>query len=375
MNEHPTLRDISLNITEEEYRADGTIHYSDVAAFERKGFHEIPHMGEKKESTSLLFGSIVDTMLTDGMDAFENQYHVASMPNLPDNIAKVVKGLFDAYHETATVLDEVPDLAILATLDRIDYGTGWRAATRIGKVRIPAANEYYRQLTLAQNKIVITDEMYNQALASVSALKESPATSALFEADNPFKGTEHFYQLKFRALVNPNNIEDIVGTYGMSTEEELSYRAKGYVPFTVMMDEAMVFHNTKVVLPIDLKTSSHFEDEFFKSFVDWNYHIQARTYYKVLEANMKRSEYYKDFTLLDYVFVVVNKNSLIPLVWRYSDTQKRGTLVYGKNKNIIMRDPLVLGCELWKYRQQQPVVPYGISTDTPNELVDYLNTL
>ena len=45
-----------------------------------------------------------------------------------------------------------------------------------------------------------------------------------------------------------------------------------------MPDLLIVNHENKTILPIDLKTSSHEEWDFPKSFVQWNYQIQARLY-------------------------------------------------------------------------------------------------
>ena len=70
------LKDISLPITEPEYRNRPELSYSTLSTFERSGFDGLDHLFDKIESPSLLFGSIVDTILTDGMDAFKEHYIV-----------------------------------------------------------------------------------------------------------------------------------------------------------------------------------------------------------------------------------------------------------------------------------------------------------
>lgn len=47
---------------------------------------------------------------------------------------------------------------------------------------------------------------------------------------------------------------------------------------------------------------------------------------------------FKAFRLCPYKFIVANKKTLIPLVWNYEDTEKMGTLYYGKQ--IECRDLL-----------------------------------
>ena len=136
-----------------------------------------------------------------------------------------------------------------------------------------------------------------------------------------------------------------------------------------------VDHNKKIIIPCDLKTSGHYEDEFYKSFVEWSYMIQARLYARLIKAAIERDEYFKDFKMLNYHFIVVNKKSLTPLVWEYKDTYKYGTLYYGKDKQIICRDPFDIAKELNTYLKQPSSVQNGVSLNAPNDLDKWLNTI
>jgi hypothetical protein len=142
-----------------------------------------------------------------------------------------------------------------------------------------------------------------------------------------------------------------------------------------MADLLYVDHEKKIVVFCDLKTSSKYEDDFYKSFVEWNYHIQARLYWRIIRATMDDDDYFKDFTLTNCHFIVVNKRNLVPLVWVFEDTQKVGELSYGKDRIVKFRDPFELGEELSKYLKAKPSVPDGISLDKPNSLIEHLNTL
>ena len=66
------------------------------------------------------------------------------------------------------------------------------------------------------------------------------------------------------------------------------------------------------------------------------YMIQARLYWRLLRATMDEDDYFKDFKLEDYRFIVVNKESLTPLVWEFEDTAKMGALYYGKDRTDIV---------------------------------------
>lgn len=346
-----SLKDISLPLTEEEYRSDGCMHYSTIASYDRGGFASIPTLFDKKESPSLLLGSIVDCLITGTPEEFEQQYLVADLNvEASDTLINVTKGLFNTYKEVCRTLDDISDSAILASLDAVNYGKSWRANTRISKLK-EAGSEYYKLMYISQGKTIISSNIYNEALACVRALHEAPATKFLFAADNPFEPEiERLYQLKFKATFD--NID-----------------------YSCMCDELIVFHKTKKILALDLKTSSHKEYDFFKSFVDWSYHEQARLYYAILLQNIQKDDYFKDFEITNWHFVVVNKNTLNPLVWEYKDTKKEGTLYYGKNNQIEFRHPFDIAKELKYYLDTKPSVPNGILLDKPNDLNKFLNTL
>ncbi len=97
--------------------------------------------------------------------------------------------------------------------------------------------------------------------------------------------------------------------------------------------------------------------------------IQARLYWRCLKANLVNDSYFKDFTLENYRFIVVNKESLTPLVWEFPLTTMVGTLVDKEGKEF--RDPFEIGKELQGYLNLRPQVPVGIDKDGIN-IIDCL---
>lgn len=346
-----SLKDISLPIDEASYRTDGAMHYSTLATYERGGFHSIDTLDERKESESLTFGSIVDCLITGTPEEFEQQYLVADLnTEASDTLINVTKGLFNLYKDSYSTLDEVPNNIILSVLDDINYGKTWKPTTRLDKLR-GQCSEYYRLMFLAQGKTIISSDTYNDALACTRALHEAPATKHLFAPNNPFEPEiERLYQLKFS-----NTFDGI--------------------RYSCMADLIYVDHTKKIIIPCDLKTSSHYEDEFYKSFIEWNYSIQARLYANLIKKAIEADDYFKDFRMLNYHFIVVNKKTLNPLVWEFPDTYSMDTLYYGKDKQIECRHPFVIGKELNEYLKHRPSVPNGISISKPNNLKEWLNRI
>lgn len=348
--ERKSLLDISWNVTEEEYRADPSLSYSTIARYEREGFNNLDKLFDRIETPSLTFGSAVDSIITGGQEEFDERFIVAEFPSTPDSIIKMVKSLFSQYGDSYRSLVTIPDDAIIKETEYQSYQMNWKPETRAKVVKEKGA-DYYNLLFISGSKTILDTQTYQDVCNAVKALKESQSTKFYFEEDNPFEpDIERYYQLKFKGVFNG-------------------------VGYRNMADLIVVNHKEKWVKPVDLKTSSHTEWDFYKSFVDWRYDIQARLYWAIIRQNMDKDEYYKDFKLLDYDFIVVNRRTLTPLVWNCPFTQAKGTLNFGKNNQIEMRSPFVIGEELSSYLTSRPRVPMGINETGPNDLRKYLNLL
>lgn len=325
------LNQIALNITEPQYRAMPELSYSNLSSYEKVGYNGLDHLFDKIESPSLLLGSLVDCMLTGGEDEFNSQYIVLDV-KVTDSGKDICKKLLSMGIDYPFA--EIPEHIVSAAAKEVGF---WKAdkwdAFRYREVcKTGNIGEYFNAL-LNADKIIVDTEMYNDALNMVRALRESPATAGYFADNDELSPIKRYYQLKFKA-----------------TLEGVGYRC--------MADLLVVNYEKKKVFPIDLKTSGHPEWDFKDSFIKWKYAIQARLYWRIIHDCMMRDPYFKDFTLEDYRFIVVNKNTLTPLVWEFPHTQIVGTLI-DKHGNEY-RDPYEIGKELRQYLDLKPPVPNGI---------------
>lgn len=345
-----SLRDISWQVSEKGYRADPALSYSTLARYEREGFNNLDKLFDRIETPSLTFGSAVDSIITGGQEEFDERFIVAEFPSMPDSIVKIIKSLYKQYAGTYRSLLNIPDSSIIRETEDQNYQMNWKPETR-AKVIKEKGTDYYNLLFVAGDRCIIDTQTYQDVVNAVRVLKESSSTKLYFADDNPFEpDIERLYQLKFK------------GEF-----DGITYRN--------MADLIIVNHKEKWVKPVDLKTSSHTEWDFYKSFVDWRYDIQARLYWAIIRQNMDKDEYFKDFKLLDYDFIVVNKRTLTPLVWNCPFTQAQGTLRFGNNSQIEMRSPFEIGKELNSYLTSRPKVPMGINETGTNNLKDWLNKL
>lgn len=341
--------DISWKVTEEEYRADNALSYSTLARYERTGFNGLSSLFDKVETPSLTFGSAVDSIITGGQQEFDERFMVADFPAVKPSIVPIVRAVFNASSDIHDSLEKVPNEFIIAVANEHQFQPNWKPETRAKVIKEQAA-EYYKLLYLAKDKTILDTDTYNDVVNTVDALKTSEATKFYFQDDVPFDNIERLYQLKFKA-----------------TFDGVDYRC--------MADLIVVWHDHKIIMPVDLKTSSKPEWDFYKSFIEWKYPIQARLYWRIIRDNMMRDPVFRDYKLLDYQFIVANRATLTPLVWRYEDTQKEGTLYYGKNKQIEVRDPFDIGKELHTYLSTESKMPMGIVDNDYNVLEEWLNKL
>lgn len=350
-NGRKSLYDISLKITEKEYRADPALSYSTLARYEREGFNNLDKLFDRIETPSLVFGSCVDTLITGNEEEFNQLFMVAELDNnISDTLVIIVKRLFETFKDKYSSLKDIPNDDVISCIEDIQWNNHWLPKTRANKIKEDCAG-YYGLLYIANNRTIISTKTYNEVIKAVDALKTSDSTKFYFEPNNMFDDDiQRFYQLKFKATFNGIN-----------------YRC--------MADEIIVFHNKKLVVPVDLKTSSKTEWDFYKSFVDWRYDIQARLYWRIIRDNMDRDPYFKDFKLAPYKFIVANKKTLTPLVWNFRSTEAMGDLTLGKITKIILRDPFKIGEELSHYLKDKPTVPDGISKVSPNQLEDWINKI
>ncbi len=334
------LKDISWQVPEETYRADPFLSYSTLSTYERLGFDGLDHLFDKLDTPSLTLGSAVDSIITGGWDEFNQRFQVLDI-NITDGGLDTCKQLM-SMNLPYLSFEEIPEQVVSAAAKVAGF---WKA-DKWDKVRyrevLKTGNiaEYYNAM-LHSDKTIIDTNTYNDALNMVKALRESPATSGYFAEDDEFSPVRRYYQLKFKAIV-----------------DGIGYRC--------MPDLICVDYEDKIVYPIDLKTSGKPEYNFEKSFEQFNYMIQSRLYWRIIRANMLNDPYFKEFKLADYKFIVVNKNTLTPLVWEFPLTQFYGTLVDEEGKEY--RDPYVIGKELRGYLDLRPRVPNGISIDGVNTI-------
>ena len=244
-----SLKEIALQIDEPTYRKMPELSYSIISRFQSVGF-DIDKLQEKLSSPSLVFGSAVDAIITGGQDEFDRNFMVVDLPNIPESASNCVRIIWNKYKDTYKYLKDIPMDTLNTELQLNGFwpNSRYSAQARINGFFKNPVEDYYQLNYIAENKSIITTELHMQILQAVNALKTCSATKNYFAEDNPWDNSiERLYQLKFRADLNG-------------------------VGYRCMMDECIVLHDKKLIIPIDLKTSCSCEEkDFYFNFLQWHY--------------------------------------------------------------------------------------------------------
>lgn len=345
-----SLYDISWKVDEPTYRADPALSYSTLAKYEREGrFNSLPTLFDKIETPSLTFGSMVDTLITGSEEEFREQFIVIDDPGLSDSLKEITQILYSLHKEDGKRFEELED----EELARIGKECNYYAGDKYANYRVKQIKEnckpYYNTLCIAEGKKVVSQEDVEDARRCAEVLKTCERTAFYFAENDPFDDTiQRFYQLKFK-----------------HSFEGVNYRC--------MMDLAVVDNIKKTIQPVDLKTSSHNEWEFPLSFQKYLYQLQGRLYWRIVRALMNEDLFFKEYKLLPYKFIVVNRKNCKPMVWDFPLTETIGEINITTPSGYIItwRDPFVIGKELRYYLDNTPELP--IEANNP-DIVGWLKT-
>lgn len=340
------FKDITWDVDEETYRADPSFHYSMLSRYAKEGFKCIKNIRDFSEKTpSLIFGSVVDCLITGGENEFNKRFYILDY-KISDTLKQITEQIYNRNFIVYKSIEDIPDDKILESIEEIEYYNNLKPEKRVEKIKT-GCKDYYIELVNVNGRCVINRETYDDAVKTVESLKEYSLLKTIF-FNNPFdENNEILFQAKFR--------EELCG-----------------MTFKCMFDILHIDHANKIIYPIDLKTSSVEEYCFSKEFIKWKYYLQAWLYKSILVKYIKNTEF-KDYYVSDFIFIVINKDSLIPLIYDFhvpcSEDSLSEDITLQCNKNsITLESPIRLAKEIHYYESSNSVCPIGIVQSIPNNL-------
>lgn len=342
-----SLKDLSLNLTEQEYHDYPAWSYSMIARYAREGFSAVAKIHDKlKQNDAMRFGSLFDAMLTKG-NGVRDEFVVMDMA-VPD----AERGVLD-YLATITNVPfiEVDDDTMLKAITAVNYQSRWKYDTQLA--HLTPYSRYYDMLR--SGKTIVSREEWDDAVKMVKSVKTDPFLKEHFKI-NPNDNKEYIYQAQFKITYDPQIAERI----------ELK----------IMPDMLEVDHNEKTIRPWDIKTSGMPAYDFADHWVKMRYDIQAALYTDVLQMIINKDEDYRDYTILPYYFMDISRIDMVPVTFEYdprSISQSDGLTFSSNGREFHYKNYRKLLEEILTYEAQQSVVPSNITVSAPNDLLSILN--
>ena len=299
---------IFKNMSDEEYFAlKNHMSHSLLARYKEEGMN---CLNELPKSSSLVFGSLVDTMLTNSED-ISKFYVVRGLSDAEKDL------LYQMIEDKKAKGSDLNDDDMIKVADEQSWRTNWKRDTRLTKL-----HEIYSQVTGHEVEHVIDIDTFMAASKCVSELKESKLTKYIFSGE-----LETVYQGVLTGVYETlKNIDRLI------LPKKIAFRSK--------FDVVLIDETAKVILPYDLKTTSKPEHEFANSFVKFGYDLQARIYMTLLKDRLLELDM-NDWTVLPFTFIVVNKDDPKPMLFSVELPEIGRGNVYTKRGDVLY-DPIYL---------------------------------
>lgn len=211
-----------------------------------------------EEKTHFILGHAAEMKLQNGIQDFEDAYHMSDIPKPSDKLMSITQQFFDIQSRIKEPNEPFPLLTddriksdIANCIDFHQYYPKWTMDVKVNKVRTECT-DYYNDLILAFGKQILDLDEATTIEAIVNSLQRSNRTSRFFnEEETP--DIDYYYQLP------------IYFTY-------LGVECK------ILIDILEVNHISKSLKVIDIKTLGDFTLRFPSSMRKFRYDFQVAFY-------------------------------------------------------------------------------------------------
>lgn len=338
-----SLKDYSLNITEEEYHAYPAWSHSILSRYAKDGFASLATLHEPVAVTSSMeFGSLVDCMLTHGNEA-EAEYSVmdVTVPDAEKKALDYIASVSTLPFEKMSV-DYIYDLT-----NECGYQSRLKPDTKYEKLK-PYADYYNAK---HDGKKIVSKKDWDDAAQIRDIFHSHPLLKELFGTEST-SDIEYIYQAKYVVKYRTDDGKDI--------------------KVKIMPDLLVVNHKEKTIQPVDLKTSAAPAWNFKENFLKYRYDYQAAMYTDVLNVIKNKAEGYADYSVLPFIFTDISRSDMTPVAWVYdpNDESQVMGLAFGNYQYKNYRQTLN---EIISYEEAQAKVPSYVDPNGLNDILAVLN--
>lgn len=299
MIEKKSILTLTKALTEDDYRAFPAYSYSKISAYKKYGPKSLIN-NTFTESDGSILGTLMDLILSYGIEEVNKIYYVADIKGLSDKTSTI---LAEISTKLGRRIEKWEDTKLLEILNSNDYYINYKDETKLKKFK-SEIQEYFESTAPAGGKYIIPTEFFNSANDCVNALVDAPFKEEIF-----CDSSEDIEIVPQAIFIKPS-----------TTENQYAVKIK--------IDKLIVNHINKTIRLVDYKITSDEEINFIKSLFKFNYDFQAEIYSDTLLDIISEDEYFKEFKILPFTFVVINPTNLSPLAWEYPQIHRTNWQTY-----------------------------------------------
>lgn len=298
-----TLATYQLQTQEDvaQYHAQNLFGHSKIVNFEHYGPRALCPDFEISKSEAMIFGSLVDTLLT-RPKSFANEFYVPiKLKKLTPSETKIVEYITENATNNPVISEFLystqPSLdpELISIMNDADFYSSRKDEKRLEALF--KLQPLMQELQNNKHRQFISQEQCVAATNCVNAIKDSEITKSIFQ--------------------NTDRLLTQVAIY------------TPHFHIKALFDILYFDYDTKTIHPIDLKTISYPEREFIsKAFYRFGYYRQAELYTKVLETYLYENSI-SDWKIADFKFLTICKDTLSPTLYSFP-------IIYDSNNNLII---------------------------------------
>lgn len=271
-----------LKITETEYRGVKLPSYSLLKRIDTSGPKAI--LEEFKGGSEVMeFGDLVDCLLLQP-EELDNKFYFKAVEKPTGQILQLADYIIEHYD-----INPTNDEIITLTRDLNIFGRK-TDETRLTTFDNDLFWNYIENSREAKGKTVFSPKTLDDANQAIEILKTHHKTANIF---HPSDNIEEINQLKIKGEIKGKEVK-------------------------IMMDKILINHESKTIIPYDLKCTDVRQKSFPYIFTKMKYYLQASLYSAILIGWAK--ENYPDYVVTEFKFIVYSRADRYPFVWVVSDT-------------------------------------------------------
>lgn len=303
-----------------------------------------------------VFGKLVDLMMYDP-NKIKKLYLIADLPELGDKIKSVANSITETMElEGIKFLDEDSPASrniVLECCKIHGYQSNWKPETVINKIFKEAA-KYINILIKSKNKILISEDLHYKALNCKASLLSDKRTSKYFSSE---------FEKEF-VIDKSKNVQIFKHFIVQYEYKEVVLKGE--------LDELVINHKSKKIIPADLKTLGRKIYSFKSQFWKLRYDFQAATYMLGLRNHSEIVKLLEDgYELLNFRFIVVESNTTnAPLIYEVSPDVLEAGIAGGISITGYEYEGLNQAIDRYKYHKKAEQWDYPMEYENENLMIE-----